>query len=310
MPRRGGLPSKRPIPNVKRVVVVASGKGGVVNLAISLAQNPPDGFGRAPKIGLLDLDVFGPSVPKLMGLEGLPPPELTKNGAIIPYANHGLQAMSMGFLLRPSAASLAEGGSDTADTAVVWRGLMVQKAAQQLLFDVDWRGRNGDVEGLPGLDVLVIDMPPGTGDVQLTLGQLVQVDGAVIVSTPQDVALIDARKGVSMFRKVDVPILGLLLNMAHYTCSSCDTKHQLFGSSESFRKAATSLSLPVLGELPIVPMVSKDGDAGRPTALRSTAAGGYNTVGGWGLGVGEVKTVMQSVARRVWDGITATRTSS
>ncbi|KAG8986339.1 hypothetical protein FRB95_005354 [Tulasnella sp. JGI-2019a] len=312
MPRRGGLPSKRPIPNVKRVVAVASGKGGVgkstiaVNLAISLAQNPPAGFKRAPRVGLLDLDIFGPSVPKLMGLEGLPPPELTNKGAIIPYANHGLQCMSMGFLLRPSAASLAQGGSDTSDTAVVWRGLMVQKAAQQLLFDVDWRGKNGEEEGLPGLDILVIDMPPGTGDVQLTLGQLVEVDGAVIVSTPQDVALIDARKGVSMFRKVEVPILGLLLNMAHFICSSCDTKHQIFGSPEPFHNAAASLSLPVLGELPMVPTVSTDGDTGRPTALRSLA-GRDGIDSGVGGGAVKVKAVMENVARIVWEGIVDTR---
>lgn len=157
----------------------------LANLAVALAQLSPGG--QRLRVGLLDLDIFGPSVPKLMGLEGLPPPELTKGvygsrrrlgvkltmcvaGAIVPFANHGLQCMSIGFLI-PSGGG---GSSTSADTAVVWRGLMVQKAAQQLLFDVDWRGR--DAEG-PGLDVLVVDMPPGTGDVQLTLGQLVKVDG-------------------------------------------------------------------------------------------------------------------------------------
>ncbi|KAG8905728.1 hypothetical protein FRB99_008365 [Tulasnella sp. 403] len=294
MPRKGGTISKRPIPHVKHVVAVASGKGGVgkstvaANLAVALAQLSPGGY--RPRVGLLDLDVFGPSVPKLMGLEGLPPPELTRHDAIVPFSNHGIQCMSIGFLLPP--------GPNNGDTPVVWRGLMVQKAAQQLLFDVDWRGRD---EAHPGLDVLVIDMPPGTGDVQLTLGQLVQVDGAVIVSTPQDVALIDARKGVSMFRKVDVPIFGLLLNMAHFTCPTCTTPHQIFGPLTSFHEAAKTLSLGVLGELPMVPMISQDGDSGRPTQLRYSGTVSDNIPD---PGVSEVKQVMHNVAKTVWSALT------
>ncbi|KZT64810.1 P-loop containing nucleoside triphosphate hydrolase protein [Daedalea quercina L-15889] len=175
MPRRGGLPQKRPIPHVSSVLAVASGKGGVgkstvaVNLAFSLAMHHLPS-GSRPRVGILDLDIFGPSVPKLMGLDHIDQPHLTQGGAIIPLQNHGIPCMSMGFLLpRPPDAD------SSADTPVVWRGLMVQKAVQQLLFDVDWR--QGLDQSGPGLDVLVIDMPPGTGDVPLTLGQLVNVDG-------------------------------------------------------------------------------------------------------------------------------------
>ncbi|KAG9047642.1 hypothetical protein FS837_001835 [Tulasnella sp. UAMH 9824] len=288
MPRKSGPITKRPIPHVKHVVAVASGKGGVgkstvaANLAVALARQSFEG--RNPRVGLLDLDIFGPSVPKLMGLEGLPPPELTKglHQTIFTPTCPNLsltQCMSIGFMV-----------PQTDDTAVVWRGLMVQKAAQQLLFDVDWRGHGG--EGHPGLDVLVIDMPPGTGDVQLTLGQLVQVDGAVVVSTPQDVALIDAKKGVAMFRKVDVPIIGLLLNMAHFTCSTCSTPHHIFGPLTSFHQTADALNLKILGELPITPSVSADGDSGSPTTLRSGVSGNIQ-------GVDEVQSVMDRVAKNV-----------
>lgn len=203
MPRRG-TPTKRPIPNVKRVVAVASGKGGVgkstvaANLALALGATSRDAIGRGARIGLLDLDVYGPSVPKLMGLEDMGEPDLTPGGALVPMTNHAVQCMSMGFLLPPSAS-----GSN-ADTPVVWRGLMVMKAVQQLLFDVDWR-EGQSAQGAP-LDVLVVDMPPGTGDVALSLCQLVTVDGAVVVSTPQEVALADARKGITMFHKVNVPV--------------------------------------------------------------------------------------------------------
>ncbi|TFY66706.1 hypothetical protein EVG20_g4381 [Dentipellis fragilis] len=168
----------------------------------------------------------------------------------------------MGFLLPRSSSS-----DSNADVPVVWRGLMVQKAVQQLLFDVDWRlGAGGDSTS-PGLDVLVIDMPPGTGDVPLTLGQLVNVDGAVIVSTPQDVALSDVRKGIAMFRKVNVPITGLVLNQSYFLCPSCTTPHYLFGSPDVFNQTAKQLGVPVLGELPLDPGVSFGGDAGVPYGL-------------------------------------------
>lgn len=196
-------------------------------------------------------------------------------GALIPMTNHSIPCMSMGFLLPPAAS-----GSN-ADTPVVWRGLMVMKAVQQLLFDVDWRaGVSPDTDtsttDLPGLDALVIDMPPGTGDVALSLSQLVQVDGAVVVSTPQDVALTDARKGITMFQKVNVPvctvlliqILGLVLNMSHFIAPDTGASYPIFGSSAKFDALATRLSVPVLGKLPLEMHVSQGGDQGVPEVIR------------------------------------------
>ncbi|TFK47270.1 P-loop containing nucleoside triphosphate hydrolase protein [Heliocybe sulcata] len=264
LPRRGGPIAKRNIPNVQKVVAVASGKGGVgkstiaANLAFALALHP-----SRPRVGILDLDIFGPSIPRLMGLENVHEPRLTPNGAIIPLTNHSLPCMSMGFLL-PSSPS-----SSTEDTPIVWRGLMVQKAVQQLLFDVEWRGEDGGA----GLDVLVIDMPPGTGDVPLTLGQLVVVDGAVIVSTPQSLSLSDVRKGIAMFRKVDVPITGIILNQSYYTCPSCSTPHHLFGPPDRFIEVTERLGVRVLGQLPLIPEVSAKSDAGVPYMIAGDVKG-------------------------------------
>jgi len=172
---------------------------------------------------------------------------------------------------------------------------MVQKAVQQLLFDVDWR----ESEHGPGLDVLVIDMPPGTGDVPLTLGQLVIVNGAVIVSTPQDVALADVRRGISMFRKTSVPITGTILNQAYFICPSCTTPHYLFGSPEAFRSTASTLGVPVLGELPLVKSVSTGGDKGIPYALTATSQQLEADSSG-----GEVwRNVMEDAAGKVWESI-------
>ncbi|KAK6908768.1 hypothetical protein I203_102771 [Kwoniella mangroviensis CBS 8507] len=277
MPRRGAPPQKSRIKGVKQIVVVASGKGGVgkstvaANLALSLLQNSP--LSNPPKIGLLDLDIFGPSVPKLMGLENAGDPNLSDENKLIPLQNHGIKTMSIGYLLPPNPAN---------DSPVVWRGMMVMKAVQQLLFDVDWTTNKGE------LDVLVIDMPPGTGDVQLSLGQLVDVDGAVIVSTPQDVALIDARKGVGMFNKVNIPIIGSLLNMSHFTAPDTLNRYELFGSSKNFEKAAGELNLEVLGKLPLVPSVSDGGDAGRPIMVQSNEEGK------------EVQETMSKVSEKVW----------
>ncbi|KAJ7479973.1 P-loop containing nucleoside triphosphate hydrolase protein [Mycena galericulata] len=292
MPRRSGPIQKRAIPNVKRVVAVASGKGGVgkstvaVNLAFALSSlRPPDSTARL-RVGVLDLDIFGPSVPTLMGLQNSEEPLLTSGGAIIPLMNHGIPTMSMGFLLPRSPDS-----KSTNDTPVVWRGLMVQKAVQQLLFDVDWKNSQG-----LGLDILVIDMPPGTGDVPLTLGQLVVVNGAVIVSTPQDVALADVSKGIAMLRKVSVPITGIVLNQAHFMCPGCETRHHLYGPPEGFRATAARLGVEVLAELPLVPGVSQGGDAGLPYGLLSSTEHGDQD----GLGGRQWLQDMDHVAEKLW----------
>ncbi|KAI0320137.1 P-loop containing nucleoside triphosphate hydrolase protein [Amylostereum chailletii] len=295
IPRRGGVPERRPIAGVKKVVVVASGKGGVgkstvaVNLAFSLAMRK--GLMK-PRVGILDLDIFGPSIPKLMGLDLAPEPNLTSAGALIPLVNHGMPCMSMGFLL-----PRAEASDSNADVPVVWRGLMVQKAVQQLLFQVDWRADATGNSSSTDLDVLVVDMPPGTGDVPLTLGQLVKVDSAVIVSTPQDVALADVRKGIAMFRKVAVPISGLVLNQSYFLCPSCTTPHHLFGTPDRFNAVAEQLGVPVLGQLPLLPGVSTSGDRGAPYALVGDSA----LQQGAGEGALKWKAGMNAVADRVWD---------
>jgi ATP-binding protein involved in chromosome partitioning len=209
------------LPAVKHIVAVASGKGGVgkstcaVNLAVAFAQN-------GHKTGLLDADIYGPSIPRLLALKGKP--QVTDDKKLVPMERLGLKVMSMGFLI-------AE------DTPMIWRGPMVQGALQQLLRDVVW-----DV-----LDVLIVDMPPGTGDAQLTLAQQVPLAGAVIVSTPQDIALIDARKGLAMFRRVDVPVLGIIENMSYFQCPHCGARSEIF-SHGGARHEAEKLGVPFLGE--------------------------------------------------------------
>lgn len=196
--------------------------------------------------------------------------------------------MSMGFLLPQQE-----------DTPIVWRGLMVQKAVQQLLFDVDWTGGQGG----SGLDVLVIDMPPGTGDIPLTLGQLVKVDGAVIVSTPQDVALSDVRKGIAMFQKVSIPIAGLVLNQAYFICPTCATPHSFFGTPDAFRATAGRLALEILAELPLVPHVNMASDKGLPYVLfqHGDASSGTHA----GKGEDQWLEAMMHVAQVVWEKITS-----
>ncbi|KAF8324238.1 P-loop containing nucleoside triphosphate hydrolase protein [Amanita rubescens] len=305
--RRGAPIERRPILNVKKVVAVAiSEKSGVGKSTMAgtqnwrihetliidqLLRNASSTTSRL-RVGILDLDVFGPSIPKLMGLQNSMEPELTASGAIKPLTNHGVPCMSMSFLLPRTA--------DYEDTPIVWRGLMVQKAVQQLLFDVDWTGGNG-----VGLDVLVIDTPPGTGDVPLTLGQLVQstVWGAIIVSTPQVVALSDVRKGIAMFQKVSVPIAGLVLNQAYFTCPTCPTSHSLFGPPDAFRSTAERLMLDVLAELPLVPHVSMSSDEGRPYMLFQHEKSSEVPVG---EGKDQWLEGMMNTAQAVWKKLTPT----
>ena len=236
-PHAAAQPRSQRIPGVKHVVAVASGKGGVgksttaCNLALGLQS-------LGLKVGLLDADIYGPSVPKLLGLHGKP--ELLENRVLKPLEAFGLKVMSIGFLVDEEAARN-------------WRGPMVMSAITQMLREVAW----GD------LDVLVVDMPPGTGDAQLTMAQATPLAGAVIVSTPQDLALIDARRGVSMFRRVEIPILGIVENMATFVCPHCGETSHIFGHGGA-RAEAERLGVPFLGEVPLNMTIRELSDAGRP----------------------------------------------
>jgi ATP-binding protein involved in chromosome partitioning len=233
------------LPDVRHAIAVASGKGGVgkstvaVNLAVALARG-----GLA--VGLLDADIYGPSIPLMMGTRESP--RLTEDKKLVPFERFGVRFMSLGFLVDPEAA-------------LIWRGPMVMKAIEQLLRDVVWGA----------LDVLVIDLPPGTGDAQLTLSQKVRLAGAIIVTTPQDVALADAIKGVAMFRKVEVPVLGLVENMSYFECPRCSERHEIF-SHGGGRREAERLGVPFLGELPLHPAIRSGGDRGEPAASGEPAA--------------------------------------
>lgn len=237
-----GLPKQKPIEGVREVIVVASGKGGVgksttaVNLALALAAND-----SSKAVGLLDVDVYGPSIPKMMNLKGSP--ELSPNNLMRPLLNYGIACMSMGFLVEETAP-------------LIWRGLMVISAIEKLLRQVDW-GQ---------LDYLVVDMPPGTGDVQLSVSQNIPISGAVIVSTPQDIALMDAHKGAEMFRKVNVPVLGLVQNMSVFQCPQCKHKTHIFGA-DGARKLAQALDLDVLGDVPLHLSIREASDMGQPVVF-------------------------------------------
>ena len=238
--RPAALHDRSPIGGVKHVVAVASGKGGVgkstvaVNLSAALAQ-------LGQHVGLMDADIYGPSVPTMLGTHEQPKIiDLDGKRVMVPVDKFGMKLMSLGFL-QPE------------DDPVIWRGPIVMKAVRQFLRDVDWRGS----------EVLVIDLPPGTGDAQLTLTQSAPLDGAVIVTTPQDVALIDARKGLRMFQEVDVPVLGLVENMSVFACPACGHRTHVF-STDGGRRTAEELGVPFLGALPLDPQIAIAGDAGTP----------------------------------------------
>jgi ATP-binding protein involved in chromosome partitioning len=246
-PRKVGGPARAAsqplgLPGVTSVIAVASGKGGVgkstvaVNLALGLSR-------LGLKTGLLDADIYGPSVPRLLGITEKP---RSRDGKQLePILKFGLKTMSIGFLIKD-------------DEPMIWRGPMVMSALSQMLADVAWAP----------LDVLVVDMPPGTGDAQLTMAQRVPLKGAVIVSTPQDIALIDARKGIAMFRKTQVPILGIVENMSVFVCPHCHQESHIFGHGGA-RATAAELDVPFLGEIPLVPAIRETSDAGTPIVAQA-----------------------------------------
>ena len=228
------------IPGIKNIIAIASGKGGVgksttaVNLALALAA-------EGAQVGVLDADIYGPSQPMMLGISGRPE---SKDGKTLePMEAYGLQAMSIGFLI-------------DVDTPMVWRGPMVTQALEQLLKDTHWRD----------LDYLIVDMPPGTGDIQLTLSQKVPVTGAVIVTTPQDIALLDARKGLKMFEKVNVPIVGIVENMSTHICTNCGHAEAIFGEGGAAKMCA-DYNVPFLGGLPLDIRIREQTDSGRPTVV-------------------------------------------
>ena len=248
-------PNLSPLPRVRNILAIGSGKGGVgksttaVNLALALAA-------EGARVGVLDADVYGPSIPTMLGLSGRP--DSPDGKSIQPLQAHGIEAMSIGLLVEQ-------------DTPMIWRGPMATSALTQLLGETRWGGQDG------GLDYLVIDLPPGTGDIQLTLAQKIPVAGAVIVTTPQDVATLDARKALRMFEKVQVPVLGLVENMAVHVCTKCGHAEHIFGQGGGERMAAT-YGVPLLGSLPLEIGIREQGDAGTPivaAAPASTAAEAY-----------------------------------
>ncbi|KIX98379.1 uncharacterized protein Z520_05680 [Fonsecaea multimorphosa CBS 102226] len=277
-----GLPQKRPLRNVRHTIAVSSAKGGVgkstlaVNLALSFSRH-------GLRTGILDTDIFGPSVPTLLGLSDAGEPSLTQQNMLVPLTSYGLKSMSMGYLLPSESAPVA------------WRGLMVMKALQQLLHEVDWS---------PGLDVLVLDLPPGTGDVQLTIGQQVEMSGAVIVSTPQDIALKDAVKGVEMFRKMNIEVLGMVQNMSVFVCPHCHQETRIFAANSHSQDShshnglsgaeakAADLGVDFLGDVPLDARICADADRGMPTVVAEEASGVK-------INSGYYERIAEKVARKI-----------
>ena len=235
----GSTEGKQSVPGVKNIVAVSSGKGGVgkstvaVNLAVALAQ-------AGAKVGLLDTDVYGPNVPIMVGVHEQP---AVHGQRLLPNSAHGLKVMSLGFL-------------NPGDRPVVWRGPMLHTAVRQFLYDVEW----GE------LDYLIVDMPPGTGDAQLSLAQLVPVQGAVLVTTPQEVAMADVRKAINMFDQVHIPVLGIVENMSYFVCENCETRHAIFGSGGGL-ELAKRFNVPLLGHVPLSVSVREGGDSGVPIII-------------------------------------------
>ncbi|QFT69543.1 Septum site-determining protein MinD [Labrenzia sp. THAF35] len=253
-PAEEQAPAKPGVPGIKHIVAVASGKGGVgkstttANLALAMAS-----LGK--KVGVLDADIYGPSVPRLFNVSGRP--EALSGRMLKPMEGYGIKVMSMGFMVEE-------------ETPMIWRGPMVISALTQMLREVAW----GE------LDVLVVDMPPGTGDAQLTMAQQVPLAGAVIVSTPQDLALIDARKGLNMFKRVDVPVLGIVENMSYFLCPDCGGRHDIFGHGGA-RAEADRLNVPFLGEVPLTMKIRETSDAGTPVVVsdpEGSVAGIYKDI--------------------------------
>jgi len=277
-PHGGGAGQIVGIPGVKSIIAVASGKGGVgksttaVNLALGLRD-------LGLKTGMLDADIYGPSIPKLLAIRGRP--EMASGTKLKPMDGYGLKVMSIGFLIEE-------------ETPMIWRGPMVMSALTQMLREVEW----GD------LDVMVVDMPPGTGDAQLTMAQQVPLKGAVIVSTPQDLALIDARRGFAMFRRVNVPVLGIVENMSYFLCPQCGTRSDIFGHGGA-RQEADRVGVPFLGEVPLhmdireksdsgLPVVATDPDGPHAQAYRAIAAKVLEQLSGPGVGRPAPKIVIEA----------------
>ncbi|MBI3600705.1 MAG: iron-sulfur cluster carrier protein ApbC [Nitrospinae bacterium] len=240
VPSAKKLPEKESIPGVKNTIAVASGKGGVgkstvaVNLAAAIARS-------GAKVGLLDLDIYGPSIPTMMGINE--PIHTTAGGKMNPIINYGIKMMSVGFLLEE-------------DAPLIWRGPLVMQIVKQFLKDVEW----GE------LDYLVIDLPPGTGDAQLTLAQTIPLTGAVVVTTPQDISLIDARRAIVMFEKIGVPVLGIVENMSYFLCPHCSGKTEIF-SSGGGEKTSRKYDIPLIGKIPIDIEIRSGGDSGKPVVI-------------------------------------------